>query len=81
MMPLPPEQRLIYHITDIDNLPSILAHGGLFSDAVMSGRDPTVIGYDHIKRRRVTQIRVPCCGNRFVGEFVPFYLCPRSPML
>lgn len=27
------------------------------------------------------QIRVPCCGERFVGEFVPFYFCPRSPML
>ena len=27
------------------------------------------------------EITVPCCGNRFVGEFVPFYFCPRSPML
>lgn len=80
-MPLRPEERLIYHITDIENLPSILAQGGLLSDAVMSGRDPTIIGYDHIKRRRLTQIRVRCCDNRFVGEFVPFYFCPRSPML
>jgi ssDNA thymidine ADP-ribosyltransferase, DarT len=27
------------------------------------------------------QIRVARCGGRFVGEFVPFYFCPRSPML
>lgn len=29
----------------------------------------------------MTQTRVDCCGGRFVGEFVPFYFCPRSPML
>lgn len=27
------------------------------------------------------ELRVDCCGGRFVGEFVPFYFCPRSPML
>jgi hypothetical protein len=80
-MPLRPEDRLIYHITDIENLPGILAEGGLLSDSVMSERDPTVIGHNHIKERRLTKIRVPSAGNRFVGEFVPFYFCPRSPML
>lgn len=76
-----PQKVLIYHITDVTNLPGILADGGLHSDAVMAGRDPTVIGYDHIKKRRLEEIQVPCCGGRFVGEFVPFYYCPRSPML
>jgi hypothetical protein len=80
-MPLLPEERLIYHITDIENLPGIMAEGALLSDAAMSERDPTIIGDDRIKRRRLTQIRVPSAGNRFVGEFVPFYFCPRSPML
>ena len=47
----------------------------------MAQRNPTVIGYTHIKERRMKQIRVACCGGRFVGEFVPFYYCPRSPML
>lgn len=75
------EERPIYHITDIENLPGILAEGGLLSDAAMCERDPTIIGYGHIKQRRLTQVRVPCCGNRFVGEFVPFYFCPRPPML
>lgn len=76
-----PATTLIYHITDVANLPSILAKGGLHSDVAMAARDREVIGYGHIKERRMKKIRVPCCGNRFVGEFVPFYFCPRSPML
>jgi ssDNA thymidine ADP-ribosyltransferase, DarT len=76
-----PDQTLIYHITDVENLPGILAGGGLRSDAAMVRSNPAVIGYEHIKRRRMTEIRVDCCGNRFVGDFVPFYFCPRSPML
>jgi len=76
-----PEHVLIYHITDVANLPGILAEGGLHSDVAMAQRNPTVIGYTHIKERRMKQIRVACCGGRLVGEFVPFYYCPRSPML
>lgn len=71
----------LFHITDVTNLPGILAAGGLLCDAAVQNRAPTVIGYDQIKRRRLTEIRVPCCDDRFVGEFVPFYYCPRSPML
>lgn len=73
----------IYHITAIDNLPDIVAAGGLHSDAAMhaANANPSVIGYSNIKQRRLTQTRVPCSGNRFVGQFVPFYYCPRSPML
>lgn len=73
----------IYHITDVSNLPNILAAGGLHSEATlqMAGAHPTVIGHSNIKQRRLQEITVPCCGNRFVGEFVPFYFCPRSPML
>lgn len=73
----------IYHITDIENLPAIIAAGGLRSDVALAGDDvnPEVIGYAHIKHRRMHETRIPCCGNRFVGEFVPFYYCPRSPML
>ena len=80
-MALQPAQILIYHITDVANLADIVGDGGLHSDAVMAQKNPNVIGYGHIKQRRLTQIRVPCCNNRFVGEFVPFYFCPRSPML
>jgi hypothetical protein len=77
-----PAQTYIYHITDVTHLPGILAEGGLLSDARMAHRNPgLVIGYDHIKLRRLQELRVDCCENRFVGEFVPFYFCPRSPML
>ena len=68
----PPDQALVFHITDVKNLPGILAEGGLFSDAVMAERGSEEIGYDHIKQRRLSEIRIPCCGDRFVGEFVPF---------
>lgn len=76
-----PQQILIYHITDVENLPGILTSGGLRSDVAMAQNKPTVIGYGHIKQRRMTEIQVDCCSDRFVGEFVPFYFCPRSPML
>jgi hypothetical protein len=71
----------IYHITDVANLRGIVAGAGLRSDVAMAQFNPKVIGYDHIKKRRATEIRVGCSGNRFVGEFAPFYYCPRSPML
>ena len=78
-----PEDILIYHITDLANLAGIMAGAGLRSDVAMAAGNPEVIGFAHIKERRAKEIRVDCCGNRFVGEFVPvpFYFCPRSPML
>lgn len=73
----------IYHITDVTNLPAILKAGGLLSDVALveAGGPQTQIGYAHMKRRRMTEYVVDCCGNRFVGSFVPFYFCPRSVML
>ncbi len=69
------------HITSLENLGAILESGGLKSDAALANTSHSVIGYPHIKQRRLTQYTVDCCGDRFVGEFVPFYFCPRSPML
>src|SRR5687768_2599717 len=71
----------LYHITSIDNLPAILATGGLLSDIALGQAPHQVIGYANIKQRRMTVYRVPCCDNAFVGDFVPFYYCPRSQML
>jgi hypothetical protein len=71
----------LYHITDVSNLKSIMADGALRSDVGLADVSHQVVGYGRIKQRRMTEYRVPCCGNRFVGEFVPFYYCPRSPML
>lgn len=83
IMATSPQTTAIYHITDVTNLQSIIASTGISSDARMiaSNAAPTAIGYAHIKHRRLTEYRIPCCNNRFVGEFVPFYFCPRSPML
>ena len=42
-----PDQTLIYHLTDVENLPGILVAGGLRSDVAMAQHNPAVIGYGH----------------------------------
>jgi len=81
-MAVPPEPR-IYHITHLDNLARIIEQGALWSDAVMvrDGGPATAIGMSTIKRRRLEELRVHCHPGTFVGEYVPFYFCPRSIML
>ncbi len=73
----------IYHITKIDNLPSIIESGCLLSDrrVLATKPDHAVIGYSHIKRRRLEEIPVVFHPGTTVGDFVPFYFCPRSVML
>jgi len=41
----------------------------------------TSIGMTEIKRRRLVDIQVPCHPDTKVGDYVPFYFCPRSIML
>lgn len=82
-MTKPVEERSIYHITHIDNLPPILADGCLWSDYEIQ-RTPnsrTIIGFDTIEKRRLEELPVSCHPSTFVGHYVPFYFCPRSPML
>lgn len=76
-------QRFIFHITHIDNLPAIIESGGLSSDRRLLGAsgDRIVIGYEEIKRRRLEELSVHCHPGTRVGDYVPFYFCPRSPML
>ena len=78
----PPAQPKIYHITHVDNLPSILAEGGLSSDVAMikRGGPAAAIGMANIKERRLT-LPVKCHKGDHVGEYVPFYFGPRSIML
>ena len=82
MSPQPPQPR-IFHITHVDNLPSIIAAGGLASHAGIGSRGgPAIsIGIDDIKRRRLAGLEVRCHPGTHVGEYVPFYFCPRSIML
>lgn len=81
-MTAPPVRPMIYHITHIDNLPSIVATGGLLSDARMiaQGGPTAAIGMSTIKKRRL-RLSVSCHRDDRVGDYVPFYLCPRSIML
>jgi len=82
-MTTPPASPKLYHITHVDNLPSIVADGELLSDAAMMARGgPTqAIGMSGIKQRRVEELEVSCHPGTNVGDYVPFYFCPRSVML
>jgi hypothetical protein len=77
-----PSGLYLYHITHVDNLPSILADGGLWSDAaiVARGGPAASIGMGNIKQRRLG-LPVRCHPGDHVGDYVPFYFCPRSIML
>jgi hypothetical protein len=79
-MPVPAQPK-IFHIVHVDNLASIVADGYLWSDAVMVQRlGGIVIGMGSIKQRRLC-LPVSCHSGTNVGEYVPFYFCPRSIML
>jgi hypothetical protein len=64
------------------NLPNMIAHGGLWSDLQCQNRNiqGKKIGYTHIKQRRM-QYTVPKPPGGSLGDYVPFYFAPRSPML
>src|ERR1017187_2833179 len=72
----------IYHITHLENLPQIV-DTVLWSDAerIRRGLNCRIIGMSEIKRRRLEELEVCCHPGTRVGEYVPFYFCPRSIML
>ncbi len=78
-----PDNPKIYHITHVRNLPQIVEAGRLWSDAkrIELGLNCDVVGMSHIKRRRLQEIEVGCHTGTRVGDYVPFYFCPRSIML
>jgi hypothetical protein len=65
------------------NLAQIVEAGKLWSDAkrIELGLACDVVGMSHIKRRRLEEIEVDCHVGTHVGDYVPFYFCPRSIML
>jgi hypothetical protein len=77
-----PAALLVYHITHVANLPSIVAAQGLCSDAAMitRGGPNAAIGMSSIKKRRLA-LPVGVHPGLMVGACVPFYFCPRSVML
>ncbi|HPA47534.1 MAG TPA: DUF4433 domain-containing protein [bacterium] len=72
----------IYHITHIRNLQSICSAGGIFSDLQMKVREVNLnsIAHEHIRQRRASR-SVPIAPYGTLGDYVPFYFAPRSPML
>jgi hypothetical protein len=77
------QSTFIFHITHVDNLPSIIKDGYLWSDRrlVDTHGERVVIGLNNIKKRRLNELPVHCHPETQVGDYVPFYFCPRSPML
>lgn len=73
---------LIYHITHIKNLPSILQAGGLLSNSQLQRSELTYadISYERIQDRRARKI-VPCAAGGVLHDYIPFYFAARSPML
>jgi hypothetical protein len=82
MTPVPAHPK-IYHITHIRNLSEILRSGCIWSDArrVDLGLNCEIVGLSDIKRRRLLEIEVDCHPDTKVGQYTPFYFCPRSIML
>ncbi len=78
-----PDAPKIYHITHLDNLPSLINAGCLWSDAETLRQSLlcTTVGMSDIKKRRLEELEVTCHPGTKVGEYVPFYFCPRSIML
>ena len=79
-MPVPSNPKL-YHITHGANLGAIIAAGGLLADSeAVHGTPPKRIGMANVVDRR-KRLPVPCHPTTCVGDYVPFYFCPRSVML
>jgi hypothetical protein len=81
-MTQPPADPKIYHIVNVDRLSSIIAHNRLLCDTEIKklALPGTTIGMGSIKERRL-RLPVDRYASTVVGDFVPFYFCPRSVML
>jgi hypothetical protein len=71
----------VLHFTHLDNVPSIVDAGALACDwQARQGPMATEVGDPSIKEgRRGRSVPIPPGGT--VGDYVPFYFAPRSPMM
>lgn len=76
------DMQLLFHITDFNNLESILQEGNLLAGNVVKekGFDYENIAHNNIQDRRSIKI-VPLPPNGNLHDYVPFYFAPKSPML
>lgn len=81
--PLPeltPENGLIFRITHRENLPWILRNGLHSRNSASQDPDFRAIGnQDLIRRRHGQEVRVAPYGT--LGDYIPFYFTPCTPML
>jgi len=78
----PVTDRIILHFTDVANLASIVQDEGLYSDVIMTRtgrqfRECAEIGIKETRRNKAVPVEPYGC----VGDYVPFYYAPRSPMM
>jgi hypothetical protein len=76
-----PRAWVVWHFTHIDNLPRIIAQGGLLASNRV---DPTTnVASSEVKDRRTTAVVRPDTSYppSVVSDHVPFYIAPKSPML
>lgn len=80
MLPISLEQAKVFRVTHVQNVEWILAHG-LHSSAsdVLDPNFWRIGNEDLIRKRPSRQIPIAPGGN--LGDYVPFYFTPRSPML
>jgi hypothetical protein len=73
--------RWLYHFTHLDNRAAIRSADRLTCDAVArEGLTRTEVGAKDIKESR-RQRAIPISPGGCVGDYVPFYFAPRSPMM
>ena len=81
-MPKPPAQPKIYHIVHVDR--SAIGRCGRFPLVGRRGRSrchPARRSAWAVIKQRGVWLPVDCHPGDHVGEYVPFYFCPRSIML
>jgi len=71
----------IYHITSLENLPSIIENDLLANSSCSNCRIKySSIAHSNIQdKREITKVTITPYGN--LHDYVPFYFAPRSPML
>lgn len=74
------EKALIFRITHIDNLDSVLTNGCMSRIAAQQQTKYTEIGNLDLIAKRNTR-DVPCSPHGTLSHYVPFYFTPYSPML
>lgn len=81
-MTSPPDRIRVFHFTHLRNLEGIITEG-LWSDAACrrEGLTEVEIGSAGIRERRLRLPVGDVGAGGYVGDYVPWYFGPRSPMM